>query len=234
MTRAITAAWLVSRKFNSDILHNRPFARWHHVACRNSLPNRRWTKHFVNVEVYSLEGSLNYSETRLLRTLKGNEKRYVVTKVRSIQNAIFLTGRTGSTCSREQSATEDASPSRMLFIIRFSNGEIAFQGIVNLKTCREIEIETEKLDDMLVIRKKKNQRKSKKYSVHRRTCFQHICTHTRSHAPSIPQQTFCCFLCLSLFLLLFLCVFFCMYLKASRLRSVKKKKKKTLGGKIGT
>ena len=47
--------------------------------------------------------------------------------------------------------------------------------------------------------------------VHRRTCFQHICTHTRSHAPSIPQQTFCCFLCLSLFLLLFLCVFFCMY-----------------------
>ena len=29
--------------------------------------------------------------------------------------------------------------------------------------------------------------------VHRRTCFQHICTHTRSHAPSIPQQTFCCF-----------------------------------------
>ena len=34
--------------------------------------------------------------------------------------------------------------------------------------------------------------------VHRRTCFQHICTHTRSHAPSIPQQTFCCFLCLSL------------------------------------
>ena len=42
--------------------------------------------------------------------------------------------------------------------------------------------------------------------VHRRTCFQHICTHTRSHAPSIPQQTFWCFLCL--FLLLFLCVFF--------------------------
>ena len=34
--------------------------------------------------------------------------------------------------------------------------------------------------------------------VHRRTRFQHICTHTRSHAPSIPQQTFCCFLCLSL------------------------------------
>ena len=37
-----------------------------------------------------------YSETRLLRTLKGNEKRYVLTKVRSIQNAIFLTGRTSS------------------------------------------------------------------------------------------------------------------------------------------
>ena len=85
----------------------------------------------------------------------------VVTKVRSIQNAIFLTGRTGSTCSRERSATEDASPSWMLFIIRFSFGEIAFQGIVNLKTCREIEIEPERLDDMLAIRKK-NQRKGKK------------------------------------------------------------------------
>ena len=31
---------------------------------------------------------LNCSETRLLRTLKRNEKRYVLTKVRSIQNAI--------------------------------------------------------------------------------------------------------------------------------------------------
>ena len=89
------------------------------------------------------------------------KKRYVVTKVRSIQNAIFLTGRTGSTCSHERSATEDASPSWMWFIIRFSYGEIAFQGIVNLKTCREIEIDTERLDDMLVIRKKKNQRKGK-------------------------------------------------------------------------
>ena len=49
-----------------------------------------------------------YSETRILRTLKGNEKRYVVTKVRSIQNAIFLTGRTGFTCARERSPTEDA------------------------------------------------------------------------------------------------------------------------------
>ena len=38
-----------------------------------------------------------YSETRLLRTLKGNEKRYVVTKVRYIQNAILLAGMTGST-----------------------------------------------------------------------------------------------------------------------------------------
>ena len=99
------------------------------------------------------------SETRLLRTLKGNEKRYVVTKVCSIQSAIFLTGRTGSTCSRERSATEDASPSWMSFIIRFSYGEIAFQGIVNVKTCREIEIETERLDDMLVIRKKKKEPK---------------------------------------------------------------------------
>ena len=34
------------------------------------------------------------------------------------------------------------------------HGEIAFQGIVNFKTCRELEIETERLDDMLVIRKK--------------------------------------------------------------------------------
>ena len=50
----------------------------------------------------------------------------------------------------------------MSFITRFSYGEITFQGIVNLKTCREIEIETERLDDMLVIRKKKNQRKGKK------------------------------------------------------------------------
>ena len=33
---------------------------------------------------------------------------------------------------------------------------------MNLKTCREIEIETEKFDDMLVIEKKKNQRKGKK------------------------------------------------------------------------
>ena len=41
----------------------------------------------------------------------------------------------------------------MSFIICFSYGEIAFQGIVNLKTCREIELETERLDDMLVIRK---------------------------------------------------------------------------------
>ena len=62
--------------------------------------------------------------------------------------------------------------------------------------------------------------------VHRRTCFQHMCTHTRSHAPSIPQQTFCCFLCLSLFLLLFLCVFFCMYLKVAKSYEIKKKKKK--------
>ena len=29
--------------------------------------------------------------------------------------------------------------------------------------------------------------------VHRRTCIQHICTHTRSHAPSITEQIFCCF-----------------------------------------
>ena len=85
-----------------------------------------------------------YSETRLLHTLKGNEKRYVLTKVHSIQNAIFLTDRAGSSCSRKRSATEDASPSWMSFITRFSYGEIAFQGIVNLKTFREIEIETEK------------------------------------------------------------------------------------------
>ena len=37
------------------------------------------------------------------------------------------------------------------------------------------------------------------------TCFQHICTHARSHAPSIPQQTFCCFLCLSLLVVISLC-----------------------------
>ena len=124
------------------------------------------------------------SETRLLRTLKGNEDRYVVTKVRSIKNTIFLTGRTDSTCSRERSATEDASPYWMSFITRFSYGEITFQGIVNLKTCREIEIETERLetcdswlllcsrhfhpferlDDMLVIRKKRTKERAKKCS----------------------------------------------------------------------
>ena len=49
----------------------------------------------------------------------------------------------------------------MSFNIRFSDGEIAFQGIVNLKTCREIEIETEKLDDMLVIRKKEPKKEQK-------------------------------------------------------------------------
>ena len=102
-----------------------------------------------------------YGETRLLRTLKGNEKKYVVTKVRSIQNAIFLTGRTGTTCSRQWSATEEASPSWMSLIIRFSYSEIAFQGIVNLKTCRKIEIETERLDDMLVIRKKRTKERAK-------------------------------------------------------------------------
>ena len=66
------------------------------------------------------------------------KKRYVLTKVRSIQNTTFLTGRTGSTCSRERSATEDASPSWVSFITRFSCGEIAFHGIVNLKTCRKL------------------------------------------------------------------------------------------------
>ena len=49
----------------------------------------------------------------------------------------------------------------MSFIARFLYGEIAFQVIVNLKMCREIEIETERLDDMLMIRKK-NRRKGKK------------------------------------------------------------------------
>ena len=48
------------------------------------------------------------------------EKRYVLTKVRSIQNAIFLTGRTGSTSSLERSAMEDASPPWVAFIINNS------------------------------------------------------------------------------------------------------------------
>ena len=52
----------------------------------------------------------------------------------------------------------------MSLIIRLSYGEIAFQGIVNLKTCREIEIETERLDDMLVIRKKRTKERAKKCS----------------------------------------------------------------------
>ena len=42
--------------------------------------------------------------------------------------------------------------------------------------------------------------------VHRCTCYyQHICMHTRSHAPSIPQQAFCCVLCLSLLVVISLC-----------------------------
>ena len=57
---------------------------------------------------------------------------------------------------------EDASPSWMSFIIRLSYGEIAFQGVVNLKTCREIEIKTKRLDHMLVIRKKEEPKKGQK------------------------------------------------------------------------
>ena len=52
----------------------------------------------------------------------------------------------------------------MSFITRFSCGEIAFQGIVNLKTCRKVETETERLDDMLVIIKKRNKESAKKCS----------------------------------------------------------------------
>ena len=120
--------------------------------------------HVATVDFLTTTTHVMYRETRLLRTLKGNEKRYVVTKVRSIQNAIFLTGRTGSTCSRQRSATEDASPYWMSLIIRFSYGEIAFQGIVKLKTGREIEIETERFDDMLVVRKKRTKERAKKCS----------------------------------------------------------------------
>ena len=76
------------------------------------------------------------------------KKRYALTKVRSIQNAIFLTGRTGSTCSH------DNLPRKMLQVRPECRSLLAFQGIVNLKTCRKIEIETERLDDMLMIRKK--------------------------------------------------------------------------------
>ena len=46
-------------------------------------------------------------------------------------------------------------------IIRFSYCEITFQVVVNLKTCREIEIKTERLDDMLVIRKKRIKERAK-------------------------------------------------------------------------
>ena len=106
--------------------------------------------------------AMEYSETRLLRTLKGNEKRYAVTKVRSIQNAILLTGMTGSTCSRERSATEDASPFWMSFITRFSYGEIAFRGIVNLETCREVNLKTERQWKTCSWSEKRSQRKGKK------------------------------------------------------------------------
>ena len=90
------------------------------------------------------------------------KKRYVVTKVRSIQNVIFLNGRTGSTCSHERSATEDASSSWMWFIIRFSYGEIAFQGIVKLKTCPGNWNWNWKVGWHARDQKKKNQRKGKK------------------------------------------------------------------------
>ena len=74
-----------------------------------------------------------------------------------------LTGRTGSTCSRERSATGDVFPSWMSFITRFSYPEIAFQGIVNLKTCWEIEIESERQwVTCLWSEKKKNQKKGQK------------------------------------------------------------------------
>ena len=49
----------------------------------------------------------------------------------------------------------------MSFGTCFSYGKIAFQGIVNLKTCWEIEIETERLDHMLVIRKKERKKGEK-------------------------------------------------------------------------
>ena len=75
-----------------------------------------------------------------------------------MQKAISLTGRTGSTCSRERYATEDASPSWMSFITRFSYGEIAFEGIVSLKTCWKIEIETERQWVTCSWSEKKNQR----------------------------------------------------------------------------
>ena len=110
--------------------------------------------HIVN---HSCTRFKTYSETRLLRTLMGNENRCVLTKVRSIQNAIFLTGRTGSTCSRERSATEDASPYWMSFITRFSDARWLLSWHCELENVREIEIETE-TDDMLVIRKKEQKK----------------------------------------------------------------------------
>ena len=93
---------------------------------------------------------------------QGKWKRYVVTKVRSIQNPILLTGMTGSTCWRERSATEDASPFWMSFITRFSYSEIAFRGIVNLKTCREVEIKTERKWNTCSWSKKKEPKKWQK------------------------------------------------------------------------
>ena len=102
------------------------------------------------------------SETRLLRTLKGNEKTYVVTKVRSTHNAIFLTCRAGSTCSRERSATEDAFS--VLNVVHYSlfvrwN---RLSGHRELENVPEFEIETQLFVDMLVIRWKLNQRKGKR------------------------------------------------------------------------
>ena len=107
---------------------------------------------------------LSYSETQLLRTLKGNEKRYVLTKVLSIQNAIFLTGRIGSTCSRERSAT-----GRCFSVLNVIHHSLLVRWN-RLSGHRELENvpgnwnRNWRLDDMLVIRRKRTKESSKKCS----------------------------------------------------------------------
>ena len=98
----------------------------------------------------------------------------VVTKVRSIQNTIFLTGRTGSTCSRERSATEDAFS--VLNVIHYSlfvrwNRLSGHRELENVPEF-EIDIEIQLFDDMLGIRKKWTKESAKECSW-RENCSDH-------------------------------------------------------------
>ena len=92
---------------------------------------------------------------------QGKWKRYEVTKVSSIQNAIFFTGRTGSTCSHVRSSTEDAfsvlNVVHYSLFVRWNH----LSGHRELENVPEFEIETELFDDMLMIWKKWTKERAK-------------------------------------------------------------------------